>query len=94
MSSSPSSTSDVRPSLESVVAAVHTVIGASGFVPAEVAGDDKHDSLLWLGGGEREGLGCNYVSFSSVLSTFPRDLCVITDVVGSLVSYLVHPLSD
>jgi hypothetical protein len=88
--SSTYSTSDVRPLLKPAVAAVHVGILASGEVPATVLGNGKLGFLL--DGGEREGLDCNLLSFSRVLSAFAKDLCVISCFYGVLCKTLVHPL--
>lgn len=84
--SSTCSTSDVRPLSKLAVAVVHVGIEASGEVPATVFGDGKLDFLL--DGGEREGLNCNFPSFSKVLSALSRDLCVISRFMGSFVKLL------
>lgn len=53
-------------------------IEASGGVPAAVYGNGKLGFFVLLDGGEREGLDCNFPSFSKVLSALVRDLCVIS----------------
>lgn len=53
-------------------------IKASGGVPAAVYGNGKLGFFVLLDDGEREGLDCNFPSFSKVLFALVRDLCVIS----------------
>jgi hypothetical protein len=63
---------------------------ASGSVPAVV--DGCSELRLLLRSGEEEGLDCNLRSFSKVLPTKARDLCVFFSFYGVLCNIFVPPL--
>ena len=83
------STSFVRPISSSCVEGLAGP-ETSGAVPVFVHGCNGVSSLLRRG--EEEGLVCDLESFSKVLSTYTRDLCVIFRFYGVLCKHLVPPL--
>jgi hypothetical protein len=89
MNDSGNETSMVRPSSRSHPAFIISS-EASGLVPAPVLDGGDYD--LSLDGGEREGSDCYQKSFSEVLSTITRDLCVISIFLGSFVKNVLPPL--
>ena len=91
VSSNTCSTSDARPLLRSGVAVVLVGMEASGYVPAKVLGNDKHDSLLSvLDGGEKEGFAILHLLARSFLFSLGTYVLFFFLMWSSVISLYTH----